>query len=690
MRDKVLKVLEITRNNALNKDEILRKVSDGNLSIELLDEIIDDLLSERLIYCVNSRLGLYTLNPFVEGIFHIKRNGICYVTSNGKDISINEDRTYGALEGDKVLVRITDFNSYEGSIKDIKERHGIIAEVKTINGKRFAVVDKDNKYLIDLDKKIVDGMIIGIKLDKKKTGRFYHASLDRIIGHKNAPKVLEKKILYAHDFDVEFSKETYLEIEDLPDSVTNDEIVKRKDHDLRDKMIFTIDGDDTKDIDDAISLDVLDNGNFVLGVHIADVSYYVKEDSALDNDARSRATSVYMPGVVSPMYPTFLSNGICSLNPNVDRLAFTCSMEIDNKGDIVSFDIYKSIIHSRIQMTYKNVNKILDENIIPLGYEEFADKIKEMKRLSNILEENRLKRGMLNFNSSELKINVDDEGNVIGITKREQGTGENLIENFMLAANECVATYIYNMGITSIYRDHDFPSSERLKKVVGVIKSYGESIDTKINPNDPLVLQKLLIELSKTKNYDIYSDMLLRCMAKAEYKTVNYGHFGVGVNSNKNEAYTHFTSPIRRYPDTTVHRILTNILEGDFERLESDLYKAKLVDIASHSSEKELDADRCEREADKMKMASYIEKFVGEVFDGRIVSFTKHGMFIELSNYVEGRVAFSTMDDFYRYDEDLEILVGDRKNKIYRLGDKVKAKVVKVSVELKEIDLELV
>ena len=341
-------------------------------------------------------------------------------------------------------------------------------------------------------------------------------------------------------------------------------------------------------------------------------------------------------------------------------------------------------------MTYKNVNKILDENIIPSGYEEYADKIKEMKRLSNILEENRLKRGMLNFASGELKINVDNDGNVIDIVKREQGTGENLIENFMLAANECVATYIYNMGIMSIYRDHDFPSSERLKKVVGVIKSYGESIDTKINPNDPLVLQKLLGELSKTKNYDIYSDMLLRCMAKAEYKTVNYGHFGIGVNSNKNEAYTHFTSPIRRYPDTTIHRILTNILEGNFDRLESDEYKNKLVDIASHSSEKELDADRCEREADKMKMASYMEKFVGDNFDGRIVSFTKHGMFVELSNYVEGRIAFSTMDDFYRYDEDLEILVGDRKKKIYRLGDKVKAKVVKVSVDAREIDLELV
>ena len=690
MRDKILKVLEYTRNNALGKEEILKKVNDSSLTMELLEELLVDLLSERLIYCVNSKIGLYTLNPFIEGIFHKKRSGLCYVSSNGKDISINEDRVYGALEGDKVLVRITDFNTYEGSIKDIIERHGIIAEVKTIKGKRFALVSNGDKYLIDLDKKIVDGMIIGIKLDKKKVGRFYRASLDRVIGHKNAPKVEEEKILYAHDFDVEFSKETYEEIENLPDSVTSDEIAKRCEHDLRDKMIFTIDGDDTKDIDDAISLDVLDNGNFLLGVHIADVSYYVKEDSALDNDARSRATSVYMPGVVSPMYPPFLSNGICSLNPNVDRLAFTCSMEIDNNGNLVSFDIYKSVIHSRIQMTYKNVNRILDENIIPSGYEEYAFKIKEMKRLSNILEENRLKRGMLNFASGELKINVDNDGNVIDIVKREQGTGENLIENFMLAANECVATYIYNMGIMSIYRDHDFPSSERLKKVVGVIKSYGESIDTKINPNDPLVLQKLLGELSKTKNYDIYSDMLLRCMAKAEYKTVNYGHFGIGVNSNKNEAYTHFTSPIRRYPDTTIHRILTNILEGNFDRLESDEYKNKLVDIASHSSEKELDADRCEREADKMKMASYISKFVGDIFDGRIVSFTKHGMFVELSNYVEGRIAFSTMDDFYRYDEDLEILVGDRKKKIYRLGDKVKAKVVKVSVDAREIDLELV
>ena len=689
MHDRILNILELTRNNALSKEDILKKLGDPNVSMELLNEEIKELIDEKKVYCVNSKLGLYTLNPFVDGIFHVLRNGNCYVYADGKEIKINPERTYGALEGDKVRVRITDFNTLEGSIKEIIERHGIIAELKTINGKRYAVVGND-KYMIDVDSHIVDNTLIGIKIDKTKAGKFYHASLDRVIGHKNAPKIDEDKILYEHDFEVNFSDKTMEEVESIPSSVLDSEINSRSEHDLRNKMIFTIDGDDTKDIDDAVSLDILDNGNYLLGVHIADVSHYVKISSAIDNDAYLRATSVYMPGVVSPMYPQFLSNGICSLNPNVDRLAITCQMEIDENGNLIDFDIFKSVINSNIQMTYKNVNMILDKNIVPDGYEKYSEKLKQMNKLKDILSASRKKRGMLDFDSGELKIEVDDKGNVLNITKRVQGTGENLIENFMLAANECVATYIYNMGIPSIYRDHDYPSFERLKKVLTVIKSYGEDVNIKLNINDPLVLQKILKELKKSKNFDIYSSMLLRCMAKAEYKTNNYGHFGIGVNASKNEAYTHFTSPIRRYPDTTIHRILTMILNGDFDTLYSDNFKKYLDDVAKQSSLKELDADACEREADKMKMALYMNDYINKEFEGRIVGFTMHGMFVELDNLVEGRVAYSTMDDFYRYNEDLEILVGDRKKKVYRLGDKVKVVVVRASKDDREIDFELV
>ena len=359
------------------------------------------------------------------------------------------------------------------------------------------------------------------------------------------------------------------ELKSIPSEVRKIDFINRKD--LTDKTIFTIDGDDTKDIDDAISIEKKGN-NYILGVHIADVSYYVKENSYIDKSAREKATSVYMPGVVFPMYPVFLSNGICSLNPDVDRCSISCVMEIDKNGKLIDFDIFKSVIHSRIQMTYKKVNKILEENIIDDEYKLYVNDLKLMKELSDILHNMRVKRGLLDFDREEIKIETDINGKVTNISKRITKTGENIIEEFMLMANECVATYIYNMGLTSIYRIHDIPNEERLIKTINVIKNYGEKLDIKLNVKSFKVVQKLLEELKNSPKYNIYSYMILRCMAKAEYSNVNEGHFGIGIDSYKNEAYTHFTSPIRRYPDTTIHRILTNILEGNIEKIESSAY----------------------------------------------------------------------------------------------------------------------
>ena len=685
MRDKILSVLEVTRNNALSVSDIAKRL--GCNENDVLCEI-DGLLEDKLIYCVNSKEGLYTLNPFVSGIFHLKKNGDAYVVSGDKYITIDRNRTFGCLDGDKVLVRITDFDSYDGSIKEIIERHGIIGELKTIKGKRYAKVLNDY-YLIDVDPHIVDGTIIGIKVDKTKSSKFYHATLDRVIGNKNAPLIDERKILYENEFPVGFSEDVLSEIKSLPIKVSEEDINLRKDHDLRDKVIFTIDGDDTKDIDDAISLEILDNGNYLLGVHIADVSHYVKENSFIDREARERGTSVYTPGMVNPMYDHFLSNGICSLNPNVSRLAITCQIEIDKNGKVLGYDIFKSVIKSKKKMTYKDVNSILKDNIVPEGYEDYVDILRNMKKVSNLLRENYYKRGMIDFDSSEVRIDVDKKGKPLDISLRNQDVGETLIENFMLIANQCVATYIYNLGVPSIYRNHDYPSTELLKKVVGVLKSYGETISNKVVNGSPFELQKLLTSLKKSKNYDIYSLMILRCMAKASYMTSNYGHYGIGIKASRGEAYTHFTAPIRRYPDTMVHRILSHILDNDFKYFESDLYRKTLEEIAEWSSDRELAADRCEREANKMKMAMYMEKYVGQKFVGRIVGFTMHGMFVQLPNYVEGRVSYSSMDDFYNYNEDLEVLVGEKSKKVYRLGDKVSIEVVRTSKDEREIDFEI-
>ena len=339
MKDKILEVLKLTRNNALNMEEIYNKIYHSEIEMDKfnsLKEELNKLQEEHLVYCVNSKKGLYTLNPFREGILHIRRNKDVIVTCDLGDIKIEKAKTYGALEGDKVLIRITDFNYSLGSIKEIIERKGLIGEVKTIKGKRF-VMANNNLYMIALPNSIVDGLLVGIKVDKKKIGRYYKATLDRVICHKNAPRVDEFKILYDHGFNNNYEEEIKEELKSIPSEVRKIDFVNRKD--LTDKTIFTIDGDDTKDIDDAISIEKKGN-NYILGVHIADVSYYVKENSYIDKSAREKATSVYMPGVVFPMYPVFLSNGICSLNPDVDRCSISCVMEIDKNGKLIDFDIF--------------------------------------------------------------------------------------------------------------------------------------------------------------------------------------------------------------------------------------------------------------------------------------------------------------------------------------------------------------
>jgi ribonuclease R len=600
------------------------------------------------------------------------------------EIVLDEKFVFGAMNKDRVLVKITDYEGEKGTIKEILERHGILAEVVTVDNKRCAKIG-DKLFQMDIDSSIVDGMLIGVKLANGGSTKYV---LDTVLGHKNAPKMDEMKILYDAGIPFEFSKETKNELIKVPRSVSEEDMEGRKD--FRNLSIFTIDGDDTKDIDDAISIDKLESGNYKLGVHIADVSHYVHKNSAIDIDAQARCTSVYMPGVVSPMYPPMLSNGICSLNPNVDRLAISCVMEIDSSGKLIDVDIFKSVIHSRKQMTYKKVNKILNDNIVPEGYEDFVGDLRTMNDLAGMLNKSRIKRGMLAFDLPEVKIIINDEGKVEEITKRQQDTGEKLIEDFMLAANECVATYVYNMDLDFVYRVHDLPSEERLKRVVGVIKSYGFDIKTKINVGNPKVIQNLLEEIKDTEYNQVFTSMILRCMAKASYEVYNEGHFGIGINSNNGEAYTHFTSPIRRYPDTMVHRVLTDIIAGDFSKFEGKDYKSDLAAMAKKSSENEVLADRCGREADKMRMAEYMFSFIGEKFKAKIVGFTMHGFFVQLDNLIEGRVGLNTMNDFFNYNEDLEILVGQRSGKVYKLGDEIEVKLVKAEKASREIDFEVV
>lgn len=691
MEEKILEILKVSRNNGLSKQEVYKKLAYTNLSFEDFEEVFDDLQTRQEIYQTGK--DKYTLNPFKEAEIQITRKGLILAKTDKDTYEISEDQ-FNCLTGDKVKIRITDFNQKKGTIKEVLNRKGTPAEVKIENGKKYAIVrnkENETKYELKTDENLVDGILIGIKLEKNRKDKQPVATLDRIFGHKNRPRLDEEIILYENNFNYKWPEEVKKELKYIPSEVSEED--KKGRRDLRNIEIFTIDGDDTKDIDDAISLDKLENGNYLLGVHIADVANYVKEGTAIDKESYERATSVYMNTVVNPMYPVELSNGICSLNPETDRLAMTAEMEINPKGKVVNYDIFESVIHSRKQMTYKNVNKILNDEEVPEGYEPFQNKLKEMYELSKILKKNRQNRGYQEFQTSEIKVVTDENGIPTEIGKREDGPGQKLIEMFMLAANETVATHIYNMGIPSIYRDHDKPNEEKLKKVTEIIRNYGENFKTKGKVLSPKYLSSLLEELKETQKYETYCNMILRSLAKATYESYNIGHFSVGINSDKREAYTHFTSPIRRYPDTTVHRVLKMIFQMQTEKLYSKEHKAKMAAIAKHSSVQEQNADKCERESNKMKTAEYMENILkenqNEIYEGIISGFAATGMYVQLPNLIEGRVGYNTMDDFYHYDDEQEIIIGEKTGKTYKLGDKVTVKLTKASKMLREIDFEI-
>ena len=529
----------------------------------------------------------------------------------------------------------------------------------------------------------VEGHKVIISIIKEIGNRTFLGKVEKIIGHKNDPGVDILTIAAKHSIETEFSEEVKRELKNIPDEVCENDLIGRTD--LTKEMIFTIDGDDTKDIDDAISVK-RDGKNYVLGVHIADVSNYVKVGSALYDSAFSRGTSSYLADTVIPMIPHQLSNGICSLNPEVIRLTISCVMTIDGNGKVISYDIFPSYIKSRKQMTYKNVNKILDENIIPEGYGEFADTLKLMHELSKILRQEKINRGYIDFGIDEAKVIQDENGKAIDIVKRVQGTGEKLIEDFMIAANETVATHISNMDLPFIYRVHDLPNAEKIEDFSNLIKQMGYQIHTNLSKITPVTMQKLLNEFRDKDEFVILSDMLLRSMKKAVYSTNNIGHFGL---ASKN--YTHFTSPIRRFPDLTVHRLLRTYLFENRIDMETINFNAKyLIDVADHSSETEVNSVEAEREVLDMKMAEYMESHIGEEYEGIISGVTNFGMFVELDNLIEGLVHISTLDGFYTYvPEMLSLISANKKNK-YRIGDRVKIVVTNANKNQGIIDFELV
>lgn len=656
MREEIIELLG-KEKRALSATEICDKLN-LNTAGEL-KKLLDDLRILEESYTVyrsnKDKYMLFENSHLLKGRLSVNKKGFGFVIVDGRDedIYIDAKNMNGALNNDLVVVeelKGQNGKKTEGRVVKVlkKENNLIVGEYKIIDGNpHFIPDDKKLRMEIILDNKDLDDLVDGHKIQVsivKEMGKYkYLGEVVKIIGHKNDPGVDILSIIYDHGINDVFTDEVMEEVNELPSEVLDSDRKGRKD--LTDMTIFTIDGDDTKDIDDAISISKKGE-NYILGVHIADVSYYVKEGTALYKEAYSRGTSVYLVDRVVPMLPHKLSNGICSLNPNVDRLAISCIMEITPNGKIVSHDIFESVIRSRIQMTYKKVNKILNDEETPEGYEPFKDDLKLMWELAKILRKEKLARGYLDFDVDEPKILVDENCKPYDVVLRERGKGENMIEDFMIAANETVAEHVFYMGLPFVYRVHEVPDNEKVEEFLNSISMLGYHVVGDRNFVYPKSMKKILDQLRDKEGFEILSTLLLRCMKKAVYKPENLGHYGLA-----SKCYTHFTSPIRRFPDTTVHNLLRKYIfnepnDKELNRL-IEYWEENLPALCDHASEKERDSIDCERDVESMKMAEYMESHIGEEYDGTISSVMNFGLFVQLDNMIEGLVHISEIKGDY-------------------------------------------
>ncbi len=687
MKEQIIKLLT-NSDKKYTTEELAREIKSDQLTTQ---NFLDELEKEYMVYKTNKhKYMLLSKNEYFRiGKLSLNKKGFGFVVNSNypDDLYINGSDLHGAVDKDEVLVSVNKVNNSGKVIKIIdRNLENLVGEVFFEHNKAFVKLDdkRDGLRIILKDpevKNCVDGTKVKVSIIKEKKGSTYFAKIDKIIGHKNDPGVDIKSISLRYGFDDEFNEDVYNQIDGIKSEVIESDMLNRVD--LTNKMVFTIDGDDTKDIDDALSLEM--NGElFRLGVHIADVSHYVTLDSPLDKEALKRGTSAYLANSVIPMLPHKLSNGICSLNPNVIRLTLTCEMDIDFQGKIVSYKIYESYIKSRIQMTYKKVNDILVRNIVAPEYEEYKENLLLMNKLAKILRQSKDLRGNLDFDIEEAKVLVNDTGEAIDVVLRTREDGEMLIEDFMIAANETVATDIFNKTLPFIYRTHEKPSPEKVNNFLLTATSFGFVLTEQITNYEPKTIQKILNQVNELENKNILSSLLLRSMRKAMYTCENFGHFGLAST-----CYTHFTSPIRRYPDLIVHRLLRKYVINK-DRKENS-FTNRLSFIAENSSLREQAAIAAEREVLDMKMAEYMANHIGSTFDGVISGVTNFGFFVALPNLIEGLVHISTLvDDQYAFSESSMTVSGQNHGKIYRLGDSVKILVVRASKESGEIDFELV
>ena len=669
-----------------------------------LEALLGELISEgKVIRTKRGKFAVPQTYNLVAGTFqgHPKGFGFLILDEEGeRDIFIPASGVNGALHKDRVMCRITRPETAEkraeAEVIEILSRgpESLVGTYEESENFGFVRPD-DQKYARDIfiPKKLSKGAVSGHKVlvritDWAEERRNPEGKVVSILGHINDPGVDILSIIYQYDLPREFPEDVMKEIENIPTEV--DERDKRGRKDLRELQMVTIDGEDAKDLDDAVSLERLPNGNYRLGVHIADVTHYVKEKSPLDKEAFERGTSIYLVDRVIPMIPHKLSNGICSLNPKVDRLALSCIMDIDTNGNVINHEIAETVIRTNERMTYTDVKKILmdedEDGSLNERYKELVPMFKEMESLADILRKKRMKRGAIDFDFPETKVILEPDGTPIELKPYDRNVATRLIEEFMLVCNETIAEDYFWQEKPFIYRSHEDPDPEKILALTEFINNFGYHIKgnaTKIHPKD---MQKVLGAIEGTPEENIISHLLLRSMKQARYTAECNGHFGLAA-----KYYCHFTSPIRRYPDLQIHRIIKYNLHHQLEGKKEARLIDRMPDVAKQCSLRERRADEAERETIKLKKAEYMEQFIGKMFEGVITGTTSWGCYVELPNTVEGLVHVNEMsDDYYIYDEPGHRFIGERTKQIYRLGDKVFVQVIKTDTMTRSVDFRFV
>ncbi len=637
-----------------------------------------------------------------QGIFRGNEKGFGFVKIEGQEneIYVSRANTKDAIDGDEVIVKILKKEGKEkhkeGKVTKVT-KHNLDTIVGTFKkSKNFGFVIPDNKkmntdiYISKKNmKKAKNNQKVVVKITKFPSGnKSAEGKIIEIIGHIDEAGVDILSLVKEYDLPYEFPKPVIEEARSINKLIDKKDIPHRLD--LREKEIFTIDGEDAKDLDDAVYVEKTEQGTYILGVHIADVSYYVKEGSMLDKEAIIRGTSIYMMDRVIPMLPKELSNGICSLNQGEERFAISCIMEIDNEGKVISSDIKKSIIKVTKRMSYTDIYKILeekDEKIIKEN-KKYVEHFKRMDELARILKKRREKAGSLNLDIPESKIILDHNGVAIDVKKYELTFANEIIEQFMLTANETIAEKFYWLNAPFIYRVHENPDMEKITELNKFLFNLGYKIKVSKDNVYPKSFAEVLEKSKGTPEERVVSNLILRTLKVARYESENKGHFGIA-----SKYYCHFTSPIRRYPDLFIHRIISEYLKKGYNLKEKEIeeYREKAKKYAETSSEREKVAQKVEREAEDIKKAEYMQDKVGEMYEGIISSITSFGVYVELENTVEGLIRFDDLgNEYFIYDENRKTLMGERSKKIYKIGDKINIKVKYASKETRRIDFEKV